>query len=227
MLATAPQLHNRIAGHFTPVPIPVPATLVEKQAAWSDAVFAAMKFYQSQLAHPDERVAERAAKAIFDLEKTRLRHGGHVTGAYAEPHPPEPPKAQPTKAQPRKSLEPLRGLATIEEPERDYEDAEVDNASGVFDEKERAAIEAMVRHERYEPMIEELRAKLVSQGVAEDDARRLATEAFRQHVGEAILERRGRVASRSIGGLRAEHRGRMNSPPPEPANSVREQESAQ
>ena len=189
MLATAPQLHNRIASHFAPTPNPVPATPDAKAAAWSDAVFAAMMFFQSQLTHPDERVAERAAKAIFDLEKTRLRHGGHLAGANAEPPLPEPPKVQP-----RESLEPLRGLATIEEPGKDYEDAEVDDEPAVFDEKERAAIEAMVRHERYAPMIEELRAKLVSQGVAEDDARTMATEAFRQHVGEAILERRSRVA---------------------------------
>ncbi len=199
MLATAPQLHNRIASHFAPTPNSVPAKPVAKAAAWSDAVFAAMMFFQSQLTHPDERVAERAAKAIFDLEKTRLRHGGQLAGANAEPPPPEPPKVQPPKAEPRKSLEPLRGLATIDEPGRDYEDAEVDDESAVFDEKERAAIEAMVRHERYAPMIEELRAKLVSQGVAEDDARTMATEAFRQHVGQAVLERRSRVASPRAG----------------------------
>ncbi len=195
MLATAPQLHNRIASHFAPTPNPVPAKPDAKAATWGDAVFAAMMFYQSQLTHPDERVAERAAKAIFDLEKTRLRHGGELAGANAEPPPP--------KAQPGKSLEPLRGLAAIEEPGRDYEDAEVDDAPAVFDEKERAVIEVMVRHPRYAPMIEELRAKLVSQGVAEDDARRLATEAFRQHVGEAILERRNRVAAERVGGCRA------------------------
>ncbi len=215
MLATVPTVPNRIASHFAPTPNPVPATPDAKATAWSEAVFAAMMFYQSQLTHPDERVAERAAKAIFDLEKTRLRHGGHLAGANAEPPPP--------KAQPRKALETPCRLATIEEPDGlDDEDA-----PAIFDNKERAAIEAMVRHPRYAPMIEELRAKLVSQGVAEDDARRLATEAFRQHVGEAILERRGRVASRSAGGRRAEHRGRMNPPRPEPANSVRELDSAQ
>ncbi|MBL8867999.1 MAG: hypothetical protein JNK93_20770 [Planctomycetia bacterium] len=221
MLATAPQLPNRIALHFAPTPNPLPAKPDAKAAAWSDAVFAAMMFYQSQLTHPDERVAERAAKAIFDLEKTRLRHGGELAGATA----PLP------KPEPRSSMEPLRALAPIEEPcGDDAEDAveeDIDDAPGAFSEKERAAIEAMVRHERYAPMIEELRAKLVSQGVAEDDARTMATEAFRQHVGEAILERRGRVASRSVGGRREEHRGRMNSPRPEPANSVRELDSAQ
>ncbi len=198
MLATAPQLHNRIASHFAPTPNSAPAKPDAKAAAWSDAVFAAMMFYKTQLTHPDERVAERAAKAIFDLEKTRLRHGGHLAGANAEPPLPEPPKVQP-----RESLEPLRGLAAIEEPGKDYEDAKVDDEPAVFDEKERAAIEAMVRHERYAPMIEELRGKLVSQGVNEDDARRLATEAFRQHVGEAILERRNRVAAERVGGCRA------------------------
>ncbi len=81
MLATAPQLHNRIAGQFAPAPIPVPATPEGKQAAWGEAVFAAALFYQSQLAHPDERVAERAARALFDLEKTRLRHGRDLAGA--------------------------------------------------------------------------------------------------------------------------------------------------
>ncbi|MBX3400410.1 MAG: hypothetical protein KF873_16880 [Gemmataceae bacterium] len=221
MLATAPQLHNRIASHFAPTPNPLPANPDVKAAAWSDAVFAAMMFYQSQLTHPDERVAERAAKAIFDLEKTRLRHGGELAGARV-------PRSEPEQ---RSSMEPLRELSPIGKPcGDDAEDAveeEVDDEPNVFDEKERAVIEAMVRHERYVPMIEELRTKLVSQGVAEDDARTMATEAFRQHVGQAVLERRSRVASRSIGGRQAEHRGRRNSPRPEPANSVRELDSAQ
>ncbi len=192
MLATAPQLPNRIASHFAPTPNPVMAK-PDAKAAWSEAVFAAMLFYQSQLTHPDERVAERAAKAIFDLEKTRLRHGGELAGATV-------PRSEP---EPRSSMEPLRELSPIGKPcGDDAEDAveeEVDDAPVAFREKERAAIEAMVRHPRYAPMIEELRTKLVSQGVAEDDARRLATEAFRQHVGQAILERRSRVATPRAG----------------------------
>ncbi len=197
MLATVPTITNRIASHFTPTPIPVPATPDANAAAWSDAVFAAMMFYQSQLAHPDERVAERAAKAIFDLEKTRLRHGGELAGATV----PRP------KPEPHSSMEPLRALAPIEEPcGDDAEDAveeEIDDAPVAFNEKERAAIEAMVRHPRYAPIIEKMRTKLVSQGVNVDDARRLATEAFRQHVGQAILERRQRVAAEHVGGCRA------------------------
>jgi hypothetical protein len=44
MLATAPTLHNRIAGHFAPASMPVPETPDGKQAAWGDAVFAAALF---------------------------------------------------------------------------------------------------------------------------------------------------------------------------------------
>lgn len=94
------------------------------------------------------------------------------------------------------SMEPLPDLTPIEEPGRDCEDAEVDDEPAEFDERERAAIEAMVRHERYVPVIEELRAKLASRGVESNEARRLATEAFRQMVGEELKERRRRRAER-------------------------------
>jgi hypothetical protein len=206
MLATAPQLHNRIAGHFAPAPLPVPATPEGKQAVWGEAVFAAALFYQARLAHPDPEVAERAARAIFDLEKTRLRHGREVAGSPAT-------KTEDTSRSRRDArgttrgtigemptldkygtMEPLPDLTPIEEPGRDYEDAEVDDEPAEFDERERAVIESMVRHERYVPVIEELRAKLESRGVESNEARRLATEAFRQMVGEELKERRRRQA---------------------------------
>ena len=82
MIATAPPpAINRIAGHFVPAPLPVPETPQGKQDAWSQALFAAAMFYQARLAHPDPDVAERAARALFDLEKDpappRPRTGRH------------------------------------------------------------------------------------------------------------------------------------------------------
>ncbi len=174
MLFTAPTIHNRIAGHFAPASNPVLPTPEGKQAAWGEAVFAAMMFYQTQLAHPDERVAERAARAIFDLEKTRLRHGREVVGTVAEA------KAEPSPARPE----------ARPEPAWDEEEIAAEDEPAEFDERERAAIEAMVRHERYAPRIEEARTRLVGQGVEAEAAGRMAADAFRQVVGEAIRERR-------------------------------------
>jgi hypothetical protein len=101
MIATAaPPVVNRIAGYAPAPRPPVPATPEGKKDAWSDALFAAMMFYQSQLSHPDPDVAERAASAIFDLEKTRLRHGRELAEASKEaprPNREDGPK-MPTKA---------------------------------------------------------------------------------------------------------------------------------
>jgi hypothetical protein len=85
MTATLPPPRlNRVAGYLNPSP-PIPKTPQEKQDAWGDALFAAAMFYQNLLSHPDLAVAERAARAIFDLEKTRLRHGRELAGATIEP----------------------------------------------------------------------------------------------------------------------------------------------
>ena len=78
MTATAPPtVHNRIAGHFAP---PLPATPEERRATWTDTLMAAMRHYQRQLASPHPADAERAARAVFDLEKTRIRHGRELAG---------------------------------------------------------------------------------------------------------------------------------------------------
>ncbi len=50
---------------------------------------AAMRHYQRQLASPHPADAERAARAIFDLEKTRIRHGRELAGT-AVPKPTSP-----------------------------------------------------------------------------------------------------------------------------------------
>ncbi len=191
MLATAPRLHNRIAGHIAPVPIPVPATPEGKQAAWGDAIFAAVLFYQAQLAHPDERVAERAARAIFELEKTRLRHGREIAGTVANATAPMPPaEMAAARTEPEREWD---EIAAEDEPEEAAQNVPEEEPAE-FDERERAAIETMTRHERYVPVIEELRARLESEGVESNEARRLATEAFRQMVGEELRERRRRRA---------------------------------
>lgn len=82
--AVLPPVVNRIASYIAPAPLPVPATPEAKQAAWGDALFAAALFYRARLTHPDPDVAERAARALFDLEKTRLRHGRDLAGATVE-----------------------------------------------------------------------------------------------------------------------------------------------
>jgi hypothetical protein len=104
MTATAPPpVANRIASQFAP---PLPRTPQGREAAWADALVAAMLFYQRQLASPVEAVAERAARAIFDLEKTRLRHGRDLAGA-------KPPPRQPLLA----PLDPpVENVAAVEPP---------------------------------------------------------------------------------------------------------------
>lgn len=67
----------------------MPETAEGKRDAWSQAVFAAAMFYQSRLAHSDPDVAESAARALSDLEKTGLRHGRELAGMPAE----QPPRS--------------------------------------------------------------------------------------------------------------------------------------
>ncbi len=87
-VAAPPTVVNRVANYLAPPPpLPVPETAEGKRDAWSLALFAAAMFYQSRLAHPDPDVAERAARAIFDLEKTRLRHGRELAGTPAKQPP--------------------------------------------------------------------------------------------------------------------------------------------
>lgn len=107
MIATAPPpVVNRVANYLAPAAPPVPETAEGKRDAWSQALFAAAMFYQSRLAHPDPDVAERAARALFDLEKTRLRHGRELAGTPAPAvlsqtgfAPRRPARASPTRFQ--------------------------------------------------------------------------------------------------------------------------------
>ncbi len=92
MTATAPPVANRIAQHFAP---PLPQTPEERQAVWADTLAAAMLFYQRQLASPLAHEAAEAARAIFDLEKTRLRHGRPLAGADPPPEPDVLPPLEP------------------------------------------------------------------------------------------------------------------------------------
>ncbi len=104
MTATGPPpVVNRIAGYMNPAPLPVSETPEGKRDAWGDALFAAAMFYRSRLAHPDPEVAERAARAIFDLEKAHLRHGRELAGTEVETPKPaetrEERKEMPTRAE--------------------------------------------------------------------------------------------------------------------------------
>jgi hypothetical protein len=82
--AAPPPVANRIARHLAP---PLPQTPKERQAVWADTLAAAMLYYQRQLASPVAHEAADAARAIFDLEKTRLRHGRDLAGAEPPPEP--------------------------------------------------------------------------------------------------------------------------------------------
>ncbi len=102
MTATAPPtVHNRIAGHFAP---PLPATPEERQATWTDTFMAAMRYYQRQLASPHPADAERAARAIFDLEKTRIRHGRELAGTAV----PKATSPEDDLLEPLPDLDPIR-----------------------------------------------------------------------------------------------------------------------
>jgi hypothetical protein len=88
MTATLPRpATNRIAEHLPPAPIPVPVSPEDRRDAWAETLAAAATFYRSRLGHRDADVAERAARAIFDLEKTRLRHGRDLAGSTPAPAP--------------------------------------------------------------------------------------------------------------------------------------------
>lgn len=189
MLA-APALPNRISSHFAPEPIPVPATPEARQAAWSDAVFAAMMYYQSQLAHPDARVAERAAKAIFDLEKTRLRHGRELAGtpAQAPPAPAAEPK-MPTKAD-------VHRLGRIAELAMKADAIEYDDEE--FDEEEevRERVEAFAQSKEFEPLLRGAREYLRAQGRNATDTDVIAfakQQLFHQLLGRADPAERGAI----------------------------------
>jgi hypothetical protein len=120
MIATAPPtVVNRIAGYVSSPPPPVPATPERKQAAWGEALFAAAMLYQSRLAHPDPEVAERAARSIFDLEKTRLRHGRELAGT-PKPEAPAPPAEGP-KLPTQADVERLGKIAELTAEAVDFE----------------------------------------------------------------------------------------------------------
>lgn len=96
MITTTPAMTriNRIASHL-PEAITVPQSVEERQELWADALLAAVRFYRMQLSHHDPATAERAARAILELEKTRLRHGRDLAGTTPERtdvelDPPEP-----------------------------------------------------------------------------------------------------------------------------------------
>ena len=108
MLTHAGRSRSCVAPHLSavertalPASPPVPATPLARQAAYAEAVMAAVLTLQTQLRHPDAKVAHAAAVAIVDLEKTRLRHGEPVAGTH----------------QPSEVLEPLGELAPLGRPQ--------------------------------------------------------------------------------------------------------------
>jgi hypothetical protein len=78
MTTTLPVL-NRIQHHLPTAPA-LPGNHTERENTYTNAVFAAVVFLQSRLTGHDPSAAERAAMAILDLEKTRLRHSRKISG---------------------------------------------------------------------------------------------------------------------------------------------------
>ena len=182
MIATAPPpVVNRIAGYVSAPPPAVPATPEGKQAAWGAALFAAALFYQSRLAHPDPEVAERAARAIFDLEKTRLRHGRDLAGATVE---------KPTTEM-SAVLEPIPDLPPIDESfahlSRTPNPEAVESAD---DAKDREKAEAFARTDAFATIVGKLRDGLIEKGIDDDEVDELATQFALEIVRERIRERR-------------------------------------
>lgn len=197
MTATLPPpAVNRVAGYLTPPPAPpLPATPAEKCEAWGDALFAAAQFYQRMLAHTDLAVAERAARAIFDLEKTRLRHGRELAGtANAKPAPAEPPADQPRRKDMPTAAD-VRRLKEIAMLARDdvQSDAEDDFDAGDDDLLAFAvqpppatveeAVEAFARTPMFGPIVEAARADLRRAGRPADDPSAI------RHAKELLRER--------------------------------------
>ena len=181
MLASAPQLHNRIAGHFAPAPIPVPATPDGKQAAWGDALFAAAMFFQARLAHPDPVVAERAALVLIDLEKTRLRHGRDLAGTTV----PKPKKAE---------LPPLPDLPPLEETMRSPSRPSPAKAKPASD---KALADRIARGKECRPMHDDMTAELVGKGVEKKQARDFSFALLKLQVLDILRERHATKARKT------------------------------
>ena len=168
MIATAPPpVVNRVANYLAPAPpLPVPETAEGKRDAWSQALFAAAMFYQSRLAHPDPDVAERAARALFDLEKTRLRHGRELAGTPAEPPKPDPEtrKDRPT----RQEIQRLGKVVELAIRADDVaETVEEDECS--FEEREDAElVERFARTPAFQEHVEAARRFIREKGLPDD-----------------------------------------------------------
>jgi hypothetical protein len=79
MMTTTLPVLNRIQHHLPTAPA-LPGNHTERENTYTNAVFAAVVFLQSRLTGHDPSAAERAAMAILDLEKTRLRHSRKISG---------------------------------------------------------------------------------------------------------------------------------------------------
>ncbi len=170
MIVAAPHVVNRIAPHLVPAaPIRVPETLDGKQAAWSEALFAAVLFYRARLEHPDPDAAERAAAMIFELEKTRLRHGREIAGTQFESSAPgtgddRPPPVEdgPGPNEDRPEREPANPIA---EPDAD------DDVEAVYHPEDLAAAERFVRSPEFREEVAAAREFLRARGRPHDEAR--------------------------------------------------------
>ncbi len=197
MIASAPPpVVNRISGYASAPPPAVPETPEGKQAAWGEALFAAALFYQSRLAHPDPEVAERAARAIFDLEKTRLRHGRELAGTpkpEAPARPADGPKL-PTKA----DVERLAKIAELavqvdHHEEIDDEPDEEDRLDELRAVRDR--VEAFASTEAFRPLVCGAYELLKSQGqkcTAVDAIAFAKRQLFNQLIGRGPTEAMGR-----------------------------------
>ena len=168
MIATAPPpAVNRIATHLNAIQPPVPETPDGKREDWAETLFEAMRFLRTRLGHRDQDVAERAALAIFDLEKTRLRHGRDLagTGQNAAPIP------SMTQVEP-----------TTEEVE---DDAEAEDETDAIEQKDdEELVEEYVDHDLFKPLLAQARRQLEECG--HDASDRFAVPLAKERLLESL-----------------------------------------
>lgn len=150
----APATVNRIAGHLpadSAPTIPLPNTPEERRDLWQDALAAATLYFMGRLAHRDPEVAGEAAHAIFDLEKTRLRHGRDLAGTTL----PKPAGLAPIGADETDEAEPDAEGELMAECDGILFDA--DQGKSVYDKvippDEKAAAEAFAKTPEYREVV--------------------------------------------------------------------------
>jgi hypothetical protein len=87
MTATMPHAANRIAG-FYEKPLPeIPDSDFDRQTMFTESVMQEVLAMRALLNHSDKTIVMQAAKELFALERTRLRHKRDLSGCREKPIP--------------------------------------------------------------------------------------------------------------------------------------------